>query len=120
MEYKITEIIQKNQKYLFYGVCIFYLVLSTFMVSMFAVGYDNYKDGIIWVLIGAGLFGFWKMTEYEQDRYLYLTLTIGCLFIYFTLDLLLITILALIFFVLYWFELFKDCKIWFKENKITL
>jgi len=91
------------------------------MVSMFAVGYNNYKDGIVWVLIGAGLFGFWKMTDgYDKDRFLYLTLTVGCLFVYFTLDLLLITFLGLIFFILYLRELFKDCRIWFRENKITL
>ena len=120
MEYKIFEIIQKNQKYLFYCAVVLYLTFSTLVVAMFATGYDNYREGILWVLLGAGLFGFWKMTEYEKDRYLYLTLTIGCLWVYFTLNLLVITILALMFFVLYCWELSKDCKIWFKENKITL
>ena len=119
-EISITGTIQKYQKYLFYGVVVFYLVISTFIVSMFAVGYDNFTDSIIWILMGAGLFGFWKMTEYENDRYLYLTLTIGCLFIHFSFDFLVIAFLGLIFFILYCWELSKDCKIWFKKNTITM
>lgn len=120
MEYSISKIIKQNQKYLFYAVVVFYLVLSSFFVAIFATGYTAYEDGIIWALIGAGLFSFWKMTNYEHDRFLYMFLTVGCFFIYFTFDLLPITVLGLLFFCLYFWEVSKDIKIWLKANKITL
>jgi len=120
-EYSVTKIISNNQKYLFYFVIGVYLVTSVFVVSMFAVGCNDYVGGVQWVLIGGFLFSFLKMTEYEHDRFLYMFLTVLALLVYFHFDLIGIVVIGFLFFVLgYIPNLFKDCRQWFKENKITL